>query len=145
MLTRALLVLIAVAVAGSVWLASASSVPIAVARFREVEQSHTSLGSFGAATETWRTAVLLQRSNKRVGTAWVACIRVARSSAARKCSGTYQLPEGSIELAGVVSSRSRFTLLIVGTSGVYEGQSGSAQFSQVGSSPRSSLVTFYLQ
>jgi hypothetical protein len=128
-----------------VWLASASSVPIAVARFREVEQSHTALGSFGAATETWRTAVLLSRSSKRVGTGWVACIRIARASAVRKCSGTYQLPEGSIELAGVVSSRSRFTLLIVGTSGVYSGRTGSAQFSQVGANPRNSLVTFYLQ
>jgi hypothetical protein len=145
MLTRALLALIAVAVAGSVWLASASSVPIAIARFREVEQSHTSLGSFGAATETWRTAVLLSRSSKRVGTGWVGCIRIARASSARKCSGTYQLPEGSLELAGVISSRDRFTLLIVGTSGVYAGKEGSAQFSQTSSRPRQSLVTFYLE
>jgi hypothetical protein len=83
MLSRVFLAVLAVAVAATVWLGSASSVPIAVARFREVEQSHTSLGSFGAATETWRTAVLLQRSSKRVGTGWVGCIRIARASAAR--------------------------------------------------------------
>jgi hypothetical protein len=145
MLSRVFLAVLALAVAATVWLGSASSVPIAVARFREVEQSHTSLGSFGAATETWRTAVLLQRSSKRVGTGWVACIRIARASDARKCAATYRLPEGSIELAGIVSSRSRFTLLIVGTSGVYADKEGSAQFSQIGSSPRSSMVTFYLQ
>ncbi len=145
MLTRTLLVLVTVVVAGSVWLASASSVPIAVARFREVEQSHTALGSFGAATETWRTAVLLSRSSKRVGTGWVACVRIARVSSVRHCNATYRLPEGSIELAGIVVGRAQFTLLIVGTSGVYAGKGGSAQFSQIASRPRQSLVTFYLQ
>jgi hypothetical protein len=145
MLSRVFLAVLAVAVAATVWLGSASSVPIAVARFREVEQSHTSLGSFGAATETWRTAVLLQRSSKRVGTGWVGCIRIARDSSMRKCAATYRLPEGTLELAGVVSSRDSFTLLIVGASGVYVGKTGSAQISRIGSNPRSSMVTYYLQ
>jgi hypothetical protein len=50
-----------------------------------------------------------------------------------------------LELAGVVSSRDSFTLLIVGASGVYVGKTGSAQISRIGSNPRSSMVTFYLQ
>ena len=115
----------------------------AVARFREVEQSHTVIGSFAGATETWRTTVLLPREAKAAGSGAVICIRVDRTSTLRECVGTYRLPEGTIQVAGTLTSRGRFSLMITAGSGVYAAKEGTAGFAQLASDPRQSFITFY--
>jgi hypothetical protein len=117
-----------------------------IARFREIERTHTEFGEFAGSTETWRTTVLLRASgSKVVGNGLMACTRIETLSPARECMGTYRLPEGSIQVAGVFSSRTQFTLLITGATGVYEGKPGTVTVSTIAVGPRQAFVTFYLK
>jgi hypothetical protein len=114
-----------------------------IARFREVEQTHSSLGDFAGSTETWRVAVLLLHGGKRAGSGVVACVRIAAAVELRQCHATYTLPEGQIELSGLVSMRAHYTLLVEAASGVYAGKEGSAAISQIAVDPRTAFLTFY--
>lgn len=114
-----------------------------LARFREVQVSSSSLGNFAGATSTWRTVVKLNRSVKSVGTGTFVCVRIRSNELLRGCRGSYRLPEGEIELAGVIRTRSRYSLVVTGGSGVYSGMNGTAAISQIGSHPWTAFLTFY--
>jgi hypothetical protein len=103
-------------------LAGAAEPPSGIARFREQVLTYNQLGTFQGATEVWRTRVLLLGVPQTVGYGSVACVYVV--DALRECSGTYVLPRGLIQVAGRISSRQSFELLIVAGSGVYGHASG---------------------
>jgi hypothetical protein len=118
-----------------------------VARFREVETRHVSLGTFAGATETWRVSVLLVGRTQVVGHGVVSCIHIddGDGSATRECTATYFLPKGEIQLAGVSKGRTRYRLMVTGASGAYLGKDGVATFAQISTAPRQALVTFYFE
>lgn len=99
-----------------------------VAHFREVEVSHSVLGDFAGATETWRTRVLLRTVQQAVGTGAVTCVRVEELTSARECVATYILPRGRIQLAGEIVTRSAYQLTITGGTGIYAAAGGVAIF-----------------
>lgn len=113
----------------------AASTP-GVAHFREVQISYGSEGTHIAATEAWRTKVLLMNEQRVVGTGGIACIHVTR--VARECYGTYTLPQGRIKIEGEITNRQKFQLVIIGGTGVYSGAEGVVNFAGL------SLVTFYI-
>lgn len=114
-----------------------------IARFREVEASHAVLGTFAGATEVWRSNVLLATQQKVLGTGIISCVLIDDSESTRECHGTYRLPEGVIQLAGSLTSRARFSLLVVAGSGAYEGKHGVASFVQISPRPRQAFVSFF--
>lgn len=116
---------------------------LAVSRFREVDKSHSSLGMFSGSTETWRTAVLIVHSTKVIGTGVFSCIRITSGQSLRQCTGSYELPEGEIQLGGLISNRDTFSMIITGATGVYAGKTGTMSALLVGHNPRQALITFY--
>ena len=122
---------------------ASSRTPGSIARFREVQLSSSSLGDFAGATSTWRTELLLDRSDKTVGVGTFVCIRVRYGALLRACRATYRLPLGQVELSGLLTGRSRYSLVITGGSGFYTGKNGTAAFAQIGSHPWTAFVTFY--
>jgi hypothetical protein len=126
-------------------LSASASTDQKIARFREVETFHSTVGKFGGAPETWRVDIHLVSRPKRIGVGFFACILIAPDGVARLCSGFYGLPQGTIQFSGLVISRANFHLSAFGAAGVYEGLRGSAQFTQLEAPPRQSLVTIYLK
>lgn len=122
------------------WNAKAQPPEIAVATFHEVEVSHTSLGNFRGATESWRGAIVLTRSHRQIGGSFISCIRM--SPEVRNCYASYSLPEGTMVALGLIGSRDRYSLTIAGGTGAYLVYHG--WVSVLNSGDRESDLTFHL-
>lgn len=124
-------------IAGVVGTAGGSS-EAGVAHFRETVVTHTDVGGFAGAPETWRTQVWLPRKAQAVGTGVIACIRIEQNTTIRECNGTYILPQGRLQVAGQIINRAGFQLAITGGSGVYAPAAGVMVVQPGG------LITFFL-
>lgn len=108
-----------------------------IAYFREKQVTYTNQGNMPGGTAVWHTKVLLPHKQSTVGDGRIACIAIDYSST-KECFGTYILPLGRIKVQGEISNREHFQMAIVGGTGVYTGNGGVAQFSDM------SVITFYL-
>jgi hypothetical protein len=139
--------LAAAAIAAGVSFASdtSSNQVSAISRFREVEISHVDFGDFAGAAETWQTQVKLLHRNTNAGYGYFTCGQVRNDRGPQRCSGTYILPEGEVDVAGVLhdGNRGQFVFVVTGTSGVYAGKSGTMSVSRYATRPRQAFVTFY--
>jgi hypothetical protein len=121
--------------------AGAQAPPLAVARFFQLETERHSLGEFAGATSSTR-AQIQTRSHKTIGASYTSCIQLAKGI--RNCYATYVLPEGTMAAQGIVGSASRFSLTIVGGTGVYIAVHGWVTITGIGSSRFSELI-FHLK
>jgi hypothetical protein len=61
-------------------------------------------------------------SDFSIGSGILLCTRIGGGpfvSQAKRCNGTYRLANGTIEVTGVISSRSFYSLAVVGGTGLY--------------------------
>lgn len=83
-----------------------------------------------------------------IGSGVLICAKVGGGpfvTKARRCNGTYRLAKGTIEVAGVVSSRSFYTLAVVGGTGLYANAgAGELTAFTVDLNPRRERLTFTL-
>lgn len=105
-----------------------------VAYFRQVTTSLATY-SYPGGTQAWKVKVLLPHQDRTAGYGGVGCVYV--TNVERECFGTYVLPLGRIKVLGDIMRRDKYTLAIIGGTGVYQNASGVAVFT-------SSLATFYL-
>ena len=80
------------------------------------------LGDLVAFTQT------LTLGGKRVGLAHVAAVVVDHRRHLSQASGTLTLQGGTVEVAGIVTMTSRFTLAVTGGTGRYTGAAGVLKF-----------------
>jgi hypothetical protein len=100
-----------------------------VARFQERQSFYASEGSHSGQTQVWRMTILVSGTADTIGNGVWTCTRVANF---HRCHGSYILPQGTIEVAGVYrDSRAVMYMAIVGGTGTYSGAAGA--FSSIGS------------
>ncbi len=102
-------------------------------------------GTRGAAGTNEVIKVMLygSRSKSRpIGEGVLTCVHVG--GAERSCSGSYVLPRGTIETAGLVQSRLLYTQAIVGGTGLYDNARGSLTVTAKQLRPRRELLLFRL-
>lgn len=136
----ALVVALAVAALLALVLLAPSGAQISQAIFNETEVKRT----VGDESDTWRTRVYT-RSGKFAGTGVIACVPTSQFDSIQQCNGTYLLPRGRVAVAGLVSSRTGFNLVIVGGTDTYLGAKGNMVATQQSSVPRKSSLTFFFK
>jgi len=80
--------------------------------------------------------------SKAIGRGVLTCVHVGRHE--RSCSGSYVLPRGTIETAGVLQSRLLYTQAVVGGTGLYDNARGSLTVTAKQLKPRRELLLFRL-
>jgi hypothetical protein len=91
--------------------------------------THTSLGNFRGATETWTNRMVVIRTRKSIGTSYMFCVRVTAD--VRQCGATFGLPEGVLTAQGVLHTDTRYSLTITGGTGAYLGFGGWVAIRQI--------------
>jgi hypothetical protein len=134
--------LVAVAVSGSV-LGSAATGP-AVVRLTDRQLSDVHLGRAGrvGSGEVVRLQLFGNNGRQAIGTAVILCWGVEQG--VRHCSGSYVLPRGTVETAGLVRSRLLYTQAIAGGTGVYDNARGTVTVTATSVTPRRELVVMRL-
>jgi hypothetical protein len=113
-----------------------------VARFRETQINHKTIGDGAGSIEVWRTRVWLLKKLVPIGTGVLACIHADNHTDIRECTGTYILPRGRLQVSGEIITRAAFQLTVVGGTGVYTAAGGVGIFAGL---PNPAAVTFFLQ
>lgn len=109
---------------------------------RQVSDSGGARGAVGTM-EIVRVELFGSGSRSRpIGHGVVACVHVG--GAERSCTGSYVLPRGTIETAGVLESRLLYTQAVVGGTGFYESARGSLTVTATALKPRRELLLFRL-
>lgn len=134
--------LLAVAIAGSA--SSSASTGPAVVRLTDRQVSDVHLGPTGrvGSGEVVRLTLYGNNGRQAIGRAILLCWTVERT--VRKCSGSYVLPRGTIETAGLVHSRLLYTQAIVGGTDVYDNARGTVTVTATSVRPRRELVLMRL-
>jgi hypothetical protein len=109
---------------------------------RQVRVEGSARGGIGTV-EVVRVALYGSRSRSRpIGRGVVTCVHVGASE--RSCTGSYVLPRGSIETAGLLESRLLYTQAVVGGTGLYDNARGSLTVIAKQLRPRRELLLFRL-
>jgi len=134
--------LVAVAVSGSVS-GSAATGP-AVVRLTDRQLSDIHLGRAGrvGSGEVVRLQLFGNNGSRAIGRAVILCWGVEQG--VRQCSGSYVLPRGTVETAGLVRSRLLYTQAIAGGTGVYDNARGTVTVTATSVTPRRELVVMRL-
>jgi hypothetical protein len=114
----------------------------AIAHFREKTLTIHAIGQFAGAQQVFHTRVYLALRDAFIGNGWWSCTYVEPGNP-RECKATYELPEGQIQIQGIIHNPSRYTLMIVAGTGSYEGQFGTVQFATIADNQR--ILTFYFE
>ena len=80
--------------------------------------------------------------SRAIGRGVLTCTHVGGTE--RTCSGSYVLPRGTIETAGIVESRLLYTQAIVGGTGLYDNARGSITVIAKQIKPRREILLFRL-
>ena len=116
----------------------------AVVRLTDRQTSLTSVG--GRSTggrEIVRLTLFGSSSTKRpIGHGVLVCTFVGGGE--RSCEGSYVLPRGSIETAGVLSSRLIYTHAVVGGTGLFDNARGTLTVTAKTLTPRREILLFRL-
>jgi hypothetical protein len=134
------LVVAAVAGSGS---GSAATGP-AVVRLTDRQLSDVQLGRAGhvGSGEVVRLQLYGNNGRQSIGYAYLVCWRVDKG--VRSCSGSYVLPRGTIQTAGLIHSRLLYTQAIVGGTDVYDNARGTVTVTATSVKPRRELVLMRL-
>jgi hypothetical protein len=80
--------------------------------------------------------------SRSIGHGVLTCVNVGGTE--RSCNGSYVLPRGTIETAGVLQSRLLYTQAVVGGTGLYDNARGSLTVTAKNLKPRRELLLFRL-
>jgi len=81
-------------------------------------------------------------SNRAIGTSQLMCTFVDQRN--RSCLSTYELPKGSIVVAGTISSRLLYEIAIVGGTGLFDNARGTLTVTASRFRPRREVLLFRL-
>jgi hypothetical protein len=115
----------------------------AVVRLTDAQARLTRYGGGMGGGEIARLTLFGSASAKRaIGHAVVTCTFVG--SGERSCQGSYLLPRGTIETAGVLRSRLIYTQAVVGGTGLYDNARGTLTVTAKSVTPRREILLFRL-
>ena len=116
----------------------------AVARLTDRQVSDVRLGPADSvgSREVVQLKVYGQNGRTLIGNEVLVCTTVAKTL--RSCTGSYVLPRGSIQTAGLVRSRLLFTQAIVGGTGLFDNARGTVTVTATSVTPRRDLVLMRL-
>jgi hypothetical protein len=123
---------------------SPASTGKAVVRLTDTQ---TGLNRFGGSAigggEVARLTLFGSRSAKRrIGYAVVTCTNVGDGQ--RTCAGSYVLPRGTLETAGVIRTRLLYTQAVVGGTGLFDNARGTLTVTASSVTPRREILLFRL-
>jgi hypothetical protein len=131
-----------VVVALTAGLSSGATGP-AVVRLTDLQTKLSSFGPSLGGGEVARLTLYGSRSTKRpIGHGVLLCTYVGENE--RSCRGSYLLPRGAIETAGVLKSRLIYTHAIVGGTGLYDNARGTVTVTARALRPRREILVFRL-
>ena len=132
--------LIVAAVTGS---GSAATGP-AVVRLtdRQLSDVHFGQANRVGSGEVVRLQLYGNNGRKSIGRAYLVCLTIDKG--VRSCSGSYILPRGTIQTAGLIHSRLLYTQAIVGGTDVYDNARGTVTVTATAVKPRRELVLMRL-
>jgi fermentation-respiration switch protein FrsA (DUF1100 family) len=115
----------------------------AVVRLTDLQTKLTPFGHSVGGGEVARLTLYGSRSTKRaIGHGVLLCTFVGDSE--RHCEGSYVLPRGTIETAGVLKSRLIYMHAITGGTGLYDNARGTLTVTAKGLRPRREILVFRL-
>jgi hypothetical protein len=123
---------------------SVSSTGKAVVRLTDRQMSITHFGSDSVGGgEVARLTLYGSTSTTRpIGHAVLTCMDVG--SGEQSCNGSYVLPKGTLETAGVLRSRLFYTHAVVGGTGLYDNARGTLTVTAKALRPRREILLFRL-
>jgi hypothetical protein len=118
----------------------------AVVRLTDVQQSlhHVEVSAGGMGDLEIANLRLFGTStqSRAIGTGVLTCTFVSKTQ--RTCNGSYLLPRGMIQTAGVLNTRLLYTAAITGGTGLYDNARGTLTVTAKGLKPRRELLLFRL-
>lgn len=115
----------------------------AVVRLTDRQTALTQYGPKVGGGEVARLTLYGSRSTKRsIGHGVLVCTFVGENE--RSCEGSYTLPRGTIETAGVLKSRLIYMHAIVGGTGLYDNARGTLTVTARALRPRREILVFRL-
>jgi hypothetical protein len=134
--------LVVAAVAGST--SSSAATGPAVVRLTDRQMSDVHLGRAGrvGSGEVVRLQLFGNNGRQVIGSAYLVCWTIGKG--VRSCGGSYVLPRGTIETAGLVHSRLLYTQAVVGGTDVYDNARGTVTVTATSVNPRRELVLMRL-
>jgi hypothetical protein len=115
----------------------------AVVRLTDAQTTYDHLGTWVGAGEIARFTLFGSKSTTRaIGHGVIQCTYVGDSE--RNCTGTYILPRGTIETAGILRSRLLYTQAIIGGTGLFDNARGTLTVTAKQIKPRREILLFRL-
>jgi hypothetical protein len=123
---------------------SAESTGKAVVRLTDRQMHITHFGDdrIGGGDIARMTLYGSTSTTRPIGHAVVTCTEVG--SGERMCSGSYVLPKGTLETAGILRSRLLYTQAVVGGTGLFDNARGTLTVTAKTLTPRREILLFRL-
>jgi hypothetical protein len=123
---------------------SVESTPKAVVRLTDQQQHLSRFGDDapGGGVIARLTLYGSKSPTRPIGHAVVTCLDVG--SGEQTCDGSYVLPKGTLETAGILRTRLFYTQAIVGGTGLYDNARGTLTVTAKALSPRREILLFRL-
>jgi hypothetical protein len=123
---------------------STSSTGKAVVRLtdRQVSIVHFGGDAVGDGVVARMTLFGSTSKNRAIGHAVITCMDVG--SGEQSCQGSYVLPKGSLETAGILRSRLFYTQAVVGGTGLFDNARGTLTVTATALRPRREILLFRL-
>jgi hypothetical protein len=115
----------------------------ALVRLTDVQTNFSSFGPDVGGGEIARVTLFGSRSTKKaIGHGVLLCTYVGANE--RSCHGSYVLPRGTLETAGLLKSRLIYMHAIVGGTGLYDNARGTLTVTAKALRPRREILVFRL-
>ena len=123
---------------------SVEATPSAVVRLTDRQQrlTHVRSDSIGGGVIARLTLFGSKSPTRPIGHGVITCTNVG--SGEQTCDGSYVLPKGTLETAGILRTRLFYTQAIVGGTGLYDNARGTLTVTARALSPRREILLFRL-
>jgi hypothetical protein len=123
---------------------SADSTGKAVVRLtdKQVNITHVGGDAVGSSVIARMTLFGSSSATRPIGHAVVRCVDVGSSE--QTCDGSYILPKGTLETAGILRTRLFYTQAVVGGTGLFDNARGTLTVTAKNLSPRREILLFRL-
>ena len=109
---------------------------------KQIHITHIGGDSIGSGDIARMTLFGSSSTTRPIGHAVIACMDVG--SGEQTCQGSYVLPKGTLETAGILRTRLFYTQAIVGGTGLFDDARGTLTVTAKNLSPRREILLFRL-
>jgi hypothetical protein len=109
---------------------------------KQIRLTHVGGDSIGSGDIARMTLFGSSSASRPIGHAVITCMDVG--SGEQTCEGTYVLPKGTLETAGILRTRLFYTQAIVGGTGLFDNARGTLTVTARNLSPRREILLFRL-